>query len=263
MEKMSCPVCGQKFANTQGLSGHMRMKHSEEEIESAEAVKETEQAVKEQEQTGLTKASGRTPASKAGSLDNAIEKLMVPVVPEAYNGMAMAYWEGFNKGVSYGANTILVGIRSAQELSSLGISQATPLIKMAQEMRQAEGQAAQVIAAEMAGAVMQGNQQLMGAINNLAQSSQSKPEDSKNPMMEVVADSMKPYLQQIMEKLMGGMLGGLQPKMPAGQAPADSPQNQTAQGQSQGGAATDGERDRWGSLPDNVQAINEEDLTDV
>jgi len=48
----------------------------------------------------------------------------------------------FDSGVAYGMKSILIGVRVAQELSKMGIDQATPIIKMAQEMRQTEGQVA-------------------------------------------------------------------------------------------------------------------------
>ena len=48
----------------------------------------------------------------------------------------------FDSGVAYGMTSIYIGVRIAQELSKMGIDQATPIIKMAQEMRQTEGQVA-------------------------------------------------------------------------------------------------------------------------
>jgi hypothetical protein len=41
----------------------------------------------------------------------------------------------FDAGVEYGMKSIVIGVRLAQELSSLAISQAKPLIDMAKELR--------------------------------------------------------------------------------------------------------------------------------
>ncbi|MDD5703164.1 MAG: C2H2-type zinc finger protein [Dehalococcoidales bacterium] len=234
-EEIKCDICGKSFKTTQALAGHMQGACGKNHPETT---------------TGVARESRS--GAKPGALDTAIEKLQVPIVPEAYNGSAQAYWEGFNRGVSYGANTILVGIRSAQELSSLGISQATPLIKMAQEMRQAEGQAAQTIAAEMAGAVMQGNQQLMGAINNLAVAQPNAP----NPMAQVMAETLKPVLQQVMQSLMGGLMGGFK----LGQQPAAGQPVQAVPAQEQSLPRQSVSSDDWGALPDNVIPISKEDL---
>ena len=241
-EEIKCEQCGKTFKTAQALRGHLRGVCGNQYPEKM---------------SDPTKESTRSLA-KPGALDTAIEKLQVPMVPEAYNGQAEIYWEGFNKGVAYGANTILVGIRSAQELSSLGISQATPIIKMAQEMRQAEGQAAQAIAAELAQATMQGNQQLMGAINNLAAAQPNAP----NPMAQVMAETMKPVLGQVMQSLMGSLLGGFGRGQPApGQQAQDMPaQAQHLQGQAQFQSEQPASSDDWGELPGNVTPISKEDL---
>ena len=61
----------------------------------------------------------------------------------------------FDSGVEYGMKSILIGVRVAQELSKMGIDQAGPIIRMAQELRQNEGQVAKdtgaAMGAELAG----------------------------------------------------------------------------------------------------------------
>ena len=120
MEK--CEVCGKEFKDHQGLAGHMRFKHGESRNESN---KETKLPI------------------KSMPVDALIRELELP---ELSNGTQQV----FDAGVVYGMKSILIGVRVAQELSRMGVDQATPIIKMAQEMRQAEGQAAEVAAREAA-----------------------------------------------------------------------------------------------------------------
>jgi hypothetical protein len=232
-EEKKCDVCGRTFKTPQALAGHMQGPCGNQNPEtSANAGKETRAA------------------SKTGSLDAAIEKLNVPTVPAEYNGYSQVYWEGFNKGVNYGATTILVGIRSAQELSSLGISQATPIIKMAQEMRQAEGQAAQELAAQLGQVSMQGNQQILAALNKLASSQkQSEPD----PFSAMTARMMEPMLVQAMNMLSGSLFK-IMPQMNMGQQPLPD-----QQGTVQPGAGQTVTGDVFGSLPENItnHSLNE------
>ena len=205
-----CDECGKTFKSASGLSGHRQFVHAGE-----------------REEKGQTKA-----LAKPGSLDAAVEKLQVPAVPEEFNGAAQIYWGGFNKGVNYGVNTIMAGIRSAQELSSLGIAQATPIIKMAQEMRQAEGRAAQELAAQLGQATMQSNHQIISAINNLAASQPGAP-DLWQGMM---ARQIEPLFGQAISRVMGGFMpqmaqpgqaqSGVQP--PTGQQSPQQPQEEWA-----------------------------------
>ena len=176
--EIRCNVCGKTFKTTQALSGHLQGPCGDNQPKPANTLPETRML------------------AKPGSLDIAIENLQVPMVPEKFNGAANIYWAGFNKGVVYGADTILAGIRAAQELSSLGIAQATPVIKMAQEMRQAEGQAAQAIAAQLGQVTMQSNQQIIGAIHELAAAQSQGQPSEMNPMAKMFFGMMQPYAQQ-------------------------------------------------------------------
>jgi len=62
-----------------------------------------------------------------GSLDELVRGL---IVPEVVDGRC----EAFNAGVEWATRSILTGTRLSQELSSLGIAQAGPLIQMAKQM---------------------------------------------------------------------------------------------------------------------------------
>ena len=92
----------------------------------------------------------------------------------------------------------------AQELSAMGVQQAVPIIKMAQEMREAEGQAAKVIAAELAGATLEGNKELRGAISQLGNQMQVS---GPNPFASMMAGVMQPVLGQVMQRVMGSFIG--------------------------------------------------------
>lgn len=50
--------------------------------------------------------------------------------------------EVFNAGVEYGMKSVIAGVRLAQELSQMGVAQASPLIRMSQEMRAASEKSA-------------------------------------------------------------------------------------------------------------------------
>ena len=51
--------------------------------------------------------------------------------------------EIFDAGVKYGMSALVAGVRLAQELSQMGIAQASPVLRRATEMRKAEGMSAQ------------------------------------------------------------------------------------------------------------------------
>jgi hypothetical protein len=211
-EKIVCPVCGRDdFKNTQGLSGHMRQKHPDWES-GGEIAPVSERRV-----------SSRREAAKEQALDEAIEKLRVPTVPEEFNGAANIYWAGFNEGVSYGANSVLAGIRLAQALSSLGISQATPVIEMAKEMRQAEAQAAQVVAERLAQITGESNREILAALQNLNVSAQAA---SPNPVQRMLGMMQAiPQMLIAAQNLMGMFGMRVQPGQPQ-QVPQDQLQAQ-------------------------------------
>jgi len=188
-----CEICGEECKTSQALASHVRNKHREN-------------------------GAGKVVA-KGQALDLAVSNLRVPMVPEKFNGNAAAYWSGFNEGVSYGANTVLVGIRAAQELSNLGISQATPIIKMAQEMRQAEGQAAQILAGEFAEAAVNSNKEILAAIRSLGTA------NSSNPMMSGLWQMIQPHLWRVIGSVMGmgGGVPGVQPQVPGQPQSEESP----------------------------------------
>ncbi len=121
----------------------------------------------------------------------------------------------FDAGVSYGMRALIAGIRMAQELSQMGISQASPVIRMAQELRAGAGQSAREageVAAETA---------LAGAIGIMSEKRSEKVDIATvpNPMAGIMARAMEPALT----KALGGMMGmfGGQPAQGSGQSQTD------------------------------------------
>lgn len=200
-QSYKCELCNQEFATSQALASHIRNKHPDQQ--------------------------GRALQGKLPQLDLAVSRLAVPMVPEEFNGTANVYWAGFNKGVSYGADTVLAGIRAAQELSSLGISQATPIIKMAQEMREAEGQAAKTMGIELGQAIQAENQQMRNAISQLGQQMQAS---GGNPFYSYFMPMLMPEVQKVVGNLMS-MFGGqaAQGQQPGQGQPGQQPQGQLPQ----------------------------------
>jgi hypothetical protein len=183
-EELVCPVCGRKgFKDKSGLTGHVRMKHPQY-----------------QSGTGLGTAVATTGKGKPSPLEVLIQELKVPAIAD---GQAVV----FDAGVEYGVRSVLVGVRVAQELSAMGVQQAMPLIKMAQEMRESEAQAAKILAGEFAEATLEGNKELKGAITALGnQITASGP----NPFASMFAQGMSPVFSQAFQGLMkyfGGKQG--------------------------------------------------------
>ena len=171
-----CEECGQEFKSTQALLAHERAKHGAAEHKTALA-------------------------AKTAPVEQLLQFLRFPK-----EGLS----DGFEDGVHYGINSILIGVRVAQELSRMGIEQATPLIKMAQEMRQAEGAAADRVAGELAQAVLAGNEDLKRSIQQAVVGS------SQDPMQAMMVNAFSPIMPQIIGKALAGILGGQAPPQAPG-----------------------------------------------
>ena len=196
-----CDLCGKRFANASGLSGHRQWKHGEESERGS---------------------GGKTTAvAKSGTLSAEAIIASMPY-PVSVNGEADPV---FVAGMRYEAMNVIRGIRMAQELNKMGLEQAKPVIEMAKEMRQAEGQAAQTIAAQFGQFTMQGNQQIIGAIHELAETqSQGQQTSEMDPMTKIFVNAMLPHAQQAIGQLFSGLFkkpgqGGAQPQ--GGQQPGE------------------------------------------
>lgn len=133
-----------------------------------------------------------------------VKQLKLPIIVDGQHVV-------FDAGVHYGMNTIVMGIRLAQELSRMGVSQASPVIRMAAEMRKAEGMSAQEagqVAAENA---------LAGAIQYMSQQ-KADIATVPNPMMGIMARAMEPAIMQVFGNMFGAFAKqpgqqGQQPQM--------------------------------------------------
>ena len=131
-----------------------------------------------------------------GSLDELVHGLEVP---DVVNGRR----EAFNAGVEWATRSILTGIRLSQELSSLGIAQAGPLIKMAQQMNPDAGQIAKETGLAMGG-------EIAGKMFELMQQKETKKPDIAqvpDPMKGVLARMMETIVNQLTGQVFGGQAG--------------------------------------------------------
>lgn len=125
-----------------------------------------------------------------GSLDELVHGLVVPDVVDGRR-------EAFNAGVEWATRSILTGIRLSQELSSLGIAQAGPLIKMAQQMNPDAGQIARETGLAMGG-------EIAGKMFDVMQQKETqKPDIAQAP------DPFKGLMARTMETMMNRMTGML------------------------------------------------------
>lgn len=157
----------------------------------------------------------------------------------------------FVAGMRYEAMNVIRGIRMAQELNKMGLEQAKPVIEMAKEMRQAEGQAAQTLASQFGQVTMQSNQQIISAIHDLAGAqSQGQPAASENPMAKALFSAMQPYIQQTVGQVLAGLFKGKPPvptqggQMPVSGETANQPVP-TATPDSKPLWMSDEEEDQW------------------
>lgn len=204
-QENKCDICGRTFKTPQALSGHKQFKHAGGKTD------------RPNETTTAVVKKGQSP------LEQLVSDLKLPLIVD---GQA----EVFDAGVEYGVRSVLVGVRVAQELSAMGVQQAVPIIKMAQEMREAEGQAAKIIAAELAGATLEGNRDLKAALQQLGSQIQTS---GPNPFASMMAGVMQPVLGQVMQKVMGSFLGQAAPAAPP--LPADQGQPASEQPPAQEG----------------------------
>lgn len=109
----------------------------------------------------------------------------------------------FDSGVEYGMKSILIGVRVAQELSKMGIDQAGPIIRMAQEMRQTEGQVAKetgiAMGGEIAGRMFDFMEQRLPQKSDIAM--------APDPMKGLMARTMETMINRMTGQMFGGGVG--------------------------------------------------------
>ena len=107
--------------------------------------------------------------------------------------------DGFQKGMKFGASMIVLGVRVAQELSSIGIQQAKPIMDMAREMRSGEAAAAKGAATEAAEmAANEVGAQLLPHLANLGKGSEA------DPMKAMMVRTIEPMITRMMGKMIPG-----------------------------------------------------------
>ena len=156
---------------------------------------------KPKDATAVTRTQGKViqTFAKGSPPEALIESMEIPI-PGA---------DGFQKGMKFGASMIVLGVRVAQELSSIGIQQAKPIMDMAREMRAGETAAAKGAATEAA--MMAANEVGASLLPHLANIGKGSEAD---PMKAMMMRTMEPLVTRMMSKIMPG--SGGETKDPAG-----------------------------------------------
>jgi len=163
------------------------------------------------------------PASTAVVKAQPVERLIQETrLPDIIDGNAPV----FDAGVQYGMSCILIGVRVAQELSKMGIEQAGPLIKMAQELRAGSDETAKNVGRALAEVVAESNERVVQAVSNLSIATKAA---SPDPVQRAVATFQSiPQMFQAMNSLMA--MFGMKPVIPQVQPqPGQSQQQQQTQ----------------------------------
>ena len=156
-----------------------------------------------------TTPSGLPIMAKGAPPELIIESLEIPDVSDG-GGFP------FEQGMKFGMSVVTLGIRMAQELSGIGVMQAKPLLDMAKSMREGESMAAKNAAGEAAmEAASLVSSQMMPILNSLTQATPA----GQDPMKAMMVRAMEPIVQKMMGGLVGGLLPGgkQQPQLAPGQ----------------------------------------------
>lgn len=170
-------------------------------------------AITKKAETNLIKTR---PGGKPSQPEDLINSVHIPFVMK---GEALTALEHFEQGMKFGMSVTVMGVRLAQELSAVGISQAKPLLEMAKSMR--EGEAIAAKNASMEAALATGKlvmdevnptmRELAGAVEDLESKVKSDGKGGDfNPMQHMMMQTMQPLMQKIMSSF-SGLLGGSLP----------------------------------------------------
>lgn len=141
-------------------------------------------------------------SAKGASPEAIVESLQIP------EGFPML--SHFDDGMKFGMQTIIVGVRLAQELSAIGTAQAVPLIKIASEMRAGEQAAAENAAGAAAtDAVNQMMQQVGPTLSSL----EGRMDDRSETTKSSTGHPMKPMMDRMMGRVMEPMMNKMVDKM--------------------------------------------------
>lgn len=197
--KTSKELTEEQYNNGKGYNpGTIRI--AKNDLKKARLLEEAPKHVVKKPQTAVTRpeTTGKIEVFSKGSPPEAlINALEVPNV----DGQLV----GFEKGMKFGANLVVMGVRVAQELSTIGIQQAKPIMDMAKTMREGETLAARGAAAEAA--AMAAGQVERNIAPYLA--AMGKSAEGVNPMQGMMAKMFEPIMMNVMSKFIPGMTAPL------------------------------------------------------
>jgi len=146
-----------------------------------------------------------------------IEEVYVPRPIDGRDG----YWDGYEAGTRRARQDLFLSIMALQQLSSLGVQQAQPLVAMAKELR------AEVNPYEVAQAASQ--QVLNSSMPQILSAVKQAAPRSPDPWDDMMVRVVEPMIQQMMGTVMGGFMpGGMMPMgmgqpMPGQPTPGQAP----------------------------------------
>lgn len=171
-------------------------------------------------------AAALAKTDKALPIEGLIKELALPDIVDGQKAI-------FDAGVSYGMRSILIGVRIAQELSSMGIAQAWPMLAMAKELRMGDNQALQ--AANAASERVLAN--VMPQLASL-RASVNTPKPPTAPPPKTVDEAFVRPINKIMERMVDMTMDRMMPGLSSGKNPdweyveETAPASKSAPGQS-------------------------------
>jgi len=206
-----------------------------------------------------TAGRGKQELIKLGARDVIPPEAVLEVLHLPRDGEAVEVWR---MGVLDGVGMLLLGARYAQ-LTAAG--QADIVKNQLDIMREAKEsnkdiamEAARLASDQMGQAAMQGNQQILAALTNLA-TSQGKPSEP-DLWQQMAVRLSEPMLAQVMQMLSASLFKAI-PQPGMAQQPPSAPQTAAQSGQT--GPTQPGHRDAYGTLPENITTHSMSDLEEA
>ena len=164
-----------------------------------------------------------TPRDLVPVMRSFIEEVYVPRPVDGRDG----YWDGYEAGTRRARQDLFLSLLALQQLSSLGVQQAQPLVAMAKELR-SEVNPSEVAQAAVQQALSSILPQILSTVREQAVAG------SPDPVSSMMTRLIEPYLSNMMSMFMGGLgvPGGMMPGAPGqpGQ-PEQPPPGQPGQGE--------------------------------
>jgi len=130
-------------------------------------------------------------------------------VPDVAGGQGIP----FEQGIKFGMSLVILGVRVAQELSGIGITQAKPILDMAKSMREGEALAAKNAAGEAANDAAGQVVETLGPVLANLQRNTGGVGEGGDPVKAMMVRQMEP----MMGKLMQGVFAMIMPSLGAPQ----------------------------------------------